>query len=78
MPSVLNLKKTNCKNCHRCIRKCPVKSIRFSGHQAHIVSDQCILCGQCFVVCPQEAKDACDAAVKALKEGSVDLKALFD
>lgn len=28
--------------------------------------------------CPQEAKDACDAAVKALKEGSVDLKALFD
>ena len=27
---------------------------------------------------PQEAKDACDAAVKALKEGSVDLKALFD
>ena len=33
MPSVLNLKKSNCKNCHRCIRKCPVKSIRFSGHQ---------------------------------------------
>ena len=60
MPSVLNLKKTNCKNCHRCIRKCPVKSIRFSGHQAHIVSDQCILCGQCFVVCPQEAKEIVD------------------
>lgn len=28
--------------------------------------------------CPAEAKDACDAAVKAVKEGSVDLKALFD
>ena len=28
--------------------------------------------------CPQEAKDACDEAVAALKEGSVDLKALFD
>lgn len=68
MPSVLNLKKSNCKNCHRCIRKCPVKSIRFSGHQAHIVSDQCILCGQCFVSCPQEAKEIVDdrGTVRAL------------
>ena len=68
MPSVLNLKKSNCKNCHRCIRKCPVKSIRFSGHQAHIISDQCILCGQCFVVCPQEAKEIVDdrGTVRAL------------
>ena len=28
--------------------------------------------------CPEEAKAACDAAVEALKEGTVDLKALFD
>ncbi|MBQ0059930.1 MAG: BMP family protein [Lachnospiraceae bacterium] len=28
--------------------------------------------------CPDEAKTACDAAVEALKDGSVDLKALFD
>jgi len=28
--------------------------------------------------CPEEAKKACDEAVKALKEGTVDLKALFD
>ena len=28
--------------------------------------------------CPEEAKAACDAGVAALKEGSVDLKALFD
>lgn len=60
MPSVLNLKKSNCKNCHRCIRKCPVKAIRFTGHQARIISDECILCGQCFVVCPQEAKEIID------------------
>lgn len=72
MPSVLNLKKSNCKNCHRCIRKCPVKSIRFSGHQAHIVSDQCILCGQCFVSCPQEAKEIVDdrGTVRELINGS--------
>lgn len=53
----LTLKKSNCKNCYKCIRHCPVKAIRFSGNQAHIISDECILCGQCFVVCPQNAKE---------------------
>ena len=52
----IQLKKSNCKNCYKCIRHCPVKSIRFSEHQAQIVKDQCILCGQCFVACPQNAK----------------------
>ena len=54
--AILKLKKSNCKNCHKCIRNCPVGSIRFSDHQAHIVDKECILCGQCFVVCPQNAK----------------------
>ena len=57
MANCLTLKKSNCKNCYKCIRHCPVKSIRFSGNQAHIVNDECILCGQCFVVCPQNAKE---------------------
>ena len=52
----LTLKKSNCKNCYKCIRHCPVKSIRFSGNQAYIIGNECILCGQCFVVCPQNAK----------------------
>ena len=52
----LTLKKSNCKNCYKCIRHCPVKSIRFTGNQAFIVGNECILCGQCFVVCPQDAK----------------------
>ena len=52
----LTLKKSNCKNCYKCIRHCPVKSIRFSGNQAYVVGNECILCGQCFVVCPQDAK----------------------
>lgn len=56
MEYYIQLKKANCKNCYKCIRHCPVKSIRFAEHQAHIVKDQCILCGQCFVVCPQNAK----------------------
>ncbi len=60
MADCLTLKKSNCKNCYKCIRHCPVKSIRFSGNQAHIVADECILCGQCFVVCPQNAKEITD------------------
>lgn len=36
----------------------PRKShIAFSGNQAHIIGDECILCGHCFVVCPQNAKE---------------------
>jgi len=56
MNHYIQLKKSNCKNCYKCIRHCPVKSIRFSDHQAHIVKEQCILCGECFVACPQNAK----------------------
>lgn len=64
MANCLTLKKSNCKNCYKCIRHCPVKSIRFSGNQAHIIGNECILCGQCFVVCPQNAKEIVDDTEK--------------
>lgn len=57
MHNCLTFKKSNCKNCYKCIRHCPVKAIRISGNQAHIISNECILCGKCFVVCPQNAKE---------------------
>ncbi len=71
MADFLKLKKSNCKNCYKCIRHCPVKSIRFSGGQAHIIGDECILCGHCFVVCPQNAKEIVGSveAVKVLLAG---------
>lgn len=56
MNGILRLKKTNCKHCYKCIRECAVKSIRFTSNQAHIVEDECILCGACFAACPQDAK----------------------
>ena len=61
----LTLKKTNCKNCYKCISHCPVKAIRFSGNQAHIIDNECILCGECFVVCPQNAKEIINEREKA-------------
>lgn len=73
MPNCLTLKKSNCKNCYKCIRHCPVKAIRFSGNQAHIIGNECILCGQCFVVCPQNAKEIVDETEKVkvlLQSGS--------
>ena len=72
MNEYLRLKKSNCKNCYKCIRQCPVKSIKFQDNQAHIVEDECIMCGQCFVVCPQNAKEIrndTDAVKKLISTG---------
>ena len=60
MNNFLQLKKSNCKNCYKCIRNCPVKSIKFADGQANIIPDECILCGRCFVNCPQDAKQIRD------------------
>lgn len=57
MTEYIRLRESNCKSCYKCIRHCPVKSISFSGDQAHILNDECILCGRCFLVCPQNAKE---------------------
>ena len=64
LTNCLSLKKSNCKNCYKCIRHCPVKAISFSDDQAHIIGNECILCGKCFVVCPQNAKEIADSTAK--------------
>ena len=56
MSEFFAFRESNCKNCYKCIRHCPVKAIGFSGGQAHVMEDACILCGACFVTCPQNAK----------------------
>ncbi len=57
MSSILQFKQANCKNCYKCVRNCPVKAIRIVDQQAQIVEEDCILCGRCTVVCPQNAKE---------------------
>lgn len=56
MINYLDFKEARCKNCYKCLKECPVKSIRIENNQARIISDKCILCGSCTLVCPQNAK----------------------
>ena len=71
MNKFLQLKKSNCKNCYKCIRNCPVKSIKFADGQANIIPDECILCGRCFVNCPQDAKQIRDDVPRVKRSSPV-------
>ena len=53
---VIDFLDANCKNCYKCVRHCSVKAIRVRNGQAQIMKEQCILCGHCLEVCPQNAK----------------------
>ena len=57
--------KTNeakCRDCYKCIRSCPLKSIQIKSHlynnqtHARVLDEICVQCGRCTVVCPQKAK----------------------
>lgn len=50
-------KTDNCKNCYKCIRSCPIKAISFENNRASIIHDECILCGTCYNICPQQLKE---------------------
>lgn len=56
MDGIIRLNEANCKNCYKCIRNCPVKSIAFEDEQMRIMSEECIFCGTCLLTCPQDAK----------------------
>ena len=65
---ILQFESVNCKDCCKCIGVCPVKAIEVKNHRAMVVERDCILCGNCTVVCPQNTKhDVNDVAgVRAL------------
>ena len=54
--SVIELNPTNCRNCYKCIRECPIKAIEFRDGRAKIIERECVLCGICVQSCPQNAK----------------------
>jgi iron only hydrogenase large subunit-like protein len=57
MSQYLKLRQKNCRSCHKCIRHCPLKAIRFSGGHARIIAEDCIWCGLCYAACPQTTKE---------------------
>lgn len=54
--NILQYCSANCKNCYKCIRNCPVKAIQFKKEKAKIIHNECIYCGTCINICPQDAK----------------------
>lgn len=47
---------TSCRDCYKCVRTCPTKSIQIKDGHAMIIKDRCIFCGKCVHVCPNNAK----------------------
>ncbi|MCK5136050.1 MAG: hypothetical protein KAR19_09715 [Bacteroidales bacterium] len=45
-----------CRVCYTCVRECPVKAIKIVNGQAEVLSERCIACGNCTIVCKQGAK----------------------
>ena len=52
----INVAEANCKNCYKCLKVCPVKSIKYSDNHVEVLENECILCGRCIRNCPQHAK----------------------
>jgi len=65
--------KQNCRRCFTCVRDCPVKAIKIVDGQASVVPGRCISCGNCTIVCSQDAKTyagGLERAEEILGEGS--------
>jgi len=51
---------TECQDCYKCIRQCPVKAIRVEDGHAMVIPELCIMCGRCVIHCPAKAKHVRD------------------
>ncbi len=47
---------TECRDCYKCVRACPVKAIQVKDGRAVVVKDRCVFCGRCVDTCPSHAK----------------------
>ena len=67
MMKTIVTQEVNCKDCHRCVRICPVKAIGIVKGHAELVEEKCVLCGRCVVECPQHAKQVSDVTQRILQ-----------
>jgi iron only hydrogenase large subunit-like protein len=66
MSTALTSRENDCRSCYKCIRVCPTKSISFRNGQASIIAGECVMCGACYLACPQSCKVIRDDTSKAL------------
>ncbi len=67
---------TECQDCYKCVRQCPVKAIRVEQGHALIMPDLCIICGRCVINCPARAKRVRDDLPKARHSLSIKEKVI--
>ncbi|MHB9138077.1 MAG: [Fe-Fe] hydrogenase large subunit C-terminal domain-containing protein [Victivallaceae bacterium] len=48
--------KTECQDCYKCVRHCPVKAIKVENSHAAVMPEFCVACGHCIEICPAKAK----------------------
>lgn len=53
---LISTEKEKCKVCYTCVRECPAKAIKIEKGQAEVIESRCIGCGNCVLVCSQNAK----------------------
>ncbi|MCF7958900.1 MAG: 4Fe-4S binding protein, partial [Phycisphaerae bacterium] len=54
-----------CQDCYKCLRNCSVKAIEIEEGHARVMSDLCVICGNCVKVCPVGAKKVRDDIKRA-------------
>jgi two-component system, NtrC family, sensor kinase len=73
MDGIITTIKQNCRRCYTCVRDCPAKAIRIEEGQASVVAERCISCGNCTMVCSQDAKayaSGVDGTLRLLEQSS--------
>lgn len=71
--NLIQLDKSLCDQCLKCLRGCPTKAIKFHDNERTVLDNKCIKCGLCLSLCPQHALSVADqfAVIKAAIQSDV-------
>ena len=52
---IINIQKDQCIGCGLCVKTCVAHNMKLEDGKARLISDTCLMCGQCSAVCPKAA-----------------------